>query len=74
MKRKCKHCKESFLIKRINQFYCSQSCRQQAYLIRNGFSKEKTENQNPNSEDLLKNVAGSVNPELLQGIISVLGG
>lgn len=76
MKRKCKYCKESFPIKRINQFYCSQSCRQQAYLIRNGFSKEKNENenQNPNPQDMLKNVVDSVNPELLQGIISVLGG
>lgn len=74
MTRKCRHCKSTFKIKRINQYYCSQSCRQKAYLFRNGFSKEKSETEKPPAEDVIKNLAGLVNPELMQGIISLLNG
>lgn len=33
----CLHCNIEFEPKRLNQFYCRQSCRQGAYLLRKGF-------------------------------------
>lgn len=37
MERICLHCNIDFEPKRLNQFYCRQSCRQGAYLLRKGF-------------------------------------
>lgn len=41
MERICPHCKTQFEPKRLNQFYCRQSCRQGAYLMRKGFQNHK---------------------------------
>jgi hypothetical protein len=37
MERICLHCNIDFEPRRLNQFYCRQSCRQGAYLLRKGF-------------------------------------
>src|SRR3989344_382864 len=38
MTHSCKYCKGVFAPKRRNHLYCSQTCRQKEYLLRNGFT------------------------------------
>ena len=72
MTRNCQHCKTSFAATRLNQFYCKQSCRQGAYLIRNGIGSGKnisaTEN---NSQGInVANLLNNIQPEMLMQLLS----
>lgn len=58
MERECEHCGESFQPKRADAAYCSQSCRQQAYLARKveqGVQKFGSIIFNPNEQDQMTN-------------------
>lgn len=72
MTRNCQHCKTPFAPTRLNQYYCKQSCRQGAYLIRNGIGSGKnisaTEN---NSQGInVANLLNNIQPEMLMQLLS----
>ena len=74
MTRNCQHCKTSFAPSRLNQYYCKQSCRQGAYLIRNGIGSSKNSKVHENNSHGI-NVAGLLNnlqPEMLMQLLSGL--
>lgn len=69
MTHSCNHCKTEFRQRRRNQFYCTQSCRQLAYVER----KYSTNPVEPKSTDQLAglaNMLGKVNPEMLMQLLS----
>lgn len=72
MTHSCKHCKGIFAPKRRNQYYCSQTCRQKEYLLRNGFTgtiiTEKVQRSSSAMDEarlLIKNTDASVMIALL---------
>lgn len=71
MTHSCQHCKTEFERKRLNQFYCSQSCRQLAYVTRKYSGKQQESIQNNTVPGFdLAGLLGNMQPEILLQLLN----
>ncbi len=72
MTHSCNHCKTEFRQRRRNQFYCSQSCRQLAYVTRK-YSCNQTASSQENKAGIdLMGLLGNIQPEKLIQILAAV--
>ncbi len=69
MTHSCNHCKTEFRQRRRNQFYCTQSCRQLAYVERK-YSTNPVDLKSTDQLSGLADMLGNMNPEMLVQILN----